>query len=172
MSAFQAKQVEALQRGISGTVIQPGDADYDAARTIWNAMIDKRPALIVRCLATSDVVQAVNFARTHKLSLAVRSGGHNIAGSALCDDGLVVDLSQMKAAKVDKGARRVTIEAGATLGDLDAATQVAWPRHPGRHQLHDRRRRADGRRRLRLAEPQVRDDHRQSRERRGRDCGR
>jgi FAD/FMN-containing dehydrogenase len=123
MPAFQDKQIEALKNGITGTVIQPGDADYDGARTIWNAMIDKRPALIVQCLSTPDVVQAVNFARTHTLSLAVRSGGHNIAGSALCDGGLVVDLSQMKTAKVDKGAQRVTIEAGATLGDLDAATQ-------------------------------------------------
>lgn len=123
MPVFDAKQVEALKKVITGAVIQPGDADYDSARTIWNAMIDKRPALIVRCLATADVVQAVNFARSHKLSLAIRSGGHNIAGSALCDGGLVVDLSQMTAAQVDKSARRVTIEAGATLGDLDAATQ-------------------------------------------------
>jgi FAD/FMN-containing dehydrogenase len=124
MSAFQKKQVEALQGAITGPVIQPGDAGYDAARTVWNAMIDKRPALIVRCLTTPDVVQAVNFARTHALALAVRGGGHNIAGSALCDGGLVVDLSQMKAAGVDTAARRVTVEAGATLADLDAATQA------------------------------------------------
>ncbi|MDP2483970.1 MAG: FAD-binding oxidoreductase, partial [Candidatus Palauibacterales bacterium] len=123
MPAFDATQVEALKKGLAGTVIQPGDTDYDSARTIWNAMIDKRPALIVRCRSTADVVQAVKFARSHTLALAVRSGGHNIAGSALCDGGLVVDLSQMKAAKVDAGARRVTIEAGATLADLDAATQ-------------------------------------------------
>jgi len=123
MPAFEAKQLGALQKGITGAVIQPDDTDYDSARTIWNAMIDKRPALIVRCLSTADVVRAVKFARSHTLPLAVRSGGHNIAGSALCDGGLVVDLSQMKAATVDAGARRVTIEAGATLADLDAATQ-------------------------------------------------
>jgi FAD/FMN-containing dehydrogenase len=80
--------------------------------------------MIVRCSSTSDVVRAVNFAREAKIVLAVRGGGHNIAGSALCDDGVVIDLSQMKAAKVDPGTRRVTIEGGATLADLDAATQV------------------------------------------------
>jgi FAD/FMN-containing dehydrogenase len=90
----------------------------------WNAMIDKHPALIVRCTTTSDVVLAVNFARDNGLLLAVRGGGHNIAGSAMCDDGIVIDLSQMKAASVDPAARRVTIEGGATLADLDASTQA------------------------------------------------
>jgi FAD/FMN-containing dehydrogenase len=87
-------------------------------------MIDKRPAVIARCATTSDVVRGVNFARDNRLLLAVRGGGHNIAGNALCDDGLVIDLSQMKTAIVDPGARRVTIEGGATLADLDAATQA------------------------------------------------
>jgi FAD/FMN-containing dehydrogenase len=86
-------------------------------------MIDKRPAVIARCATTSDVVRGVNFARDNRLLLAVRGGGHNIAGNAMCEGGLVIDLSQMKTAIVDPAARRVTIGGGATLGDLDAATQ-------------------------------------------------
>ena len=94
------------------------------ARTIWNAMIDKHPALIVRCATTSDAVSTVNFAREHGLLLAVRGGGHHIAGTAMCDEGVVLDLSQMRAARVDPAAARVTVEGGATLGDIDAATQA------------------------------------------------
>jgi FAD/FMN-containing dehydrogenase len=124
MMSLETRKIEELRRGFKGTVLLPGDADYDGARKIWNAMIDKRPAVIARCATTSDVVSGVTFARDNKLVLAVRGGGHNIAGSALCDAGIVIDLSQMKAAQVDPAARRVTIEAGATLGDLDAATQA------------------------------------------------
>ena len=124
MAKLTAAKIKGLKGSVKGEVILPGDAAYDDARKIWNAMVDKRPALIVRCAATSDVVSAVKFARDNALLLAIRSGGHNIAGLALCDDGLVVDLSRMKAAKVDAAARRVTIEAGATLADLDAATQA------------------------------------------------
>ena len=87
-------------------------------------MIDKRPGLIARCASTADVVRAVKFARENQLVLAVRGGGHNIAGSGLCDGGIVVDLSKMKAAIVDPKTRRVTVEAGATLAELDAATQA------------------------------------------------
>jgi FAD/FMN-containing dehydrogenase len=119
-----ATRIEALKRNVSGQVVLPHDDAYDAARKIWNAMIDKHPALIVRCATTSDVVRAVHFARDNGLLLAVRGGGHNIAGNAMCDDGIVIDLSQMKAARVDPGARRVTTEGGATLADLDAATQA------------------------------------------------
>jgi len=119
-----ATRIEALKRNLKGQVFLPLDDGYEAARRIWNAMIDKHPALIVRCASTSDVVRAVNFARDNGLPLAVRGGGHNIAGNALCDDGVVIDLSQMKSANVDPGSRRATIEGGATLADLDAATQV------------------------------------------------
>ena len=118
------KKVAELKSGFKGEILVPADADYDGARAIWNAMIDKRPALIARAAGTSDVVRAVNFARDNALPLAIRAGGHNIAGSALVDDGLVIDLSRMKAARVDTGARRVVIEAGALLADLDAATQA------------------------------------------------
>jgi len=116
--------VDELKSGFEGEVLLPRDDGYDRARQIWNAMIDKRPALIVRCAAVSDVVRAVKFARVNGLLLAIRGGGHNIAGSALCDGGLVIDLSKMKATSVDPGARRASIESGATLADLDAATQA------------------------------------------------
>lgn len=124
MTNLQSSKIEELKSGFKGEVLIPSDGAYDSARQIWNAMIDKRPAVIARCATTSDIVRALNFARDNRLLLAVRGGGHNIAGSAMCDDGLVIDLSQMKAAQVDAGARRVTIEGGATLGDLDAATQA------------------------------------------------
>jgi len=124
MTTLAATTIDELKRHIGGQVILPHDSAYEAARRIWNAMIDKHPALIVRCASTSDVLRSVNFARDNGLPLAVRGGGHNIAGNAMCDDGLVIDLSQMKTAKVDPGSRRVTIEGGATLADLDAATQA------------------------------------------------
>ena len=121
---LQATKIEDLKGKLGGQVILPSDDAYDEARKIWNAMVDKHPAIIVRCATTSDVVLAVNFARDNRLLLAVRGGGHNIAGSAMCDDGMVIDLSPMKAAIVDIAARRVTIEGGATLADLDATTQA------------------------------------------------
>ena len=124
MTTVQTRKIEAFKEGFQGEVLLPSDGAYDSARKIWNAMIDKRPAVIARCASTADVVRGVNFARESGLRLAVRGGGHHIAGNALCDDGLVIDLSKMKAAQVDPGARRVTIEGGATLADLDAATQA------------------------------------------------
>ena len=124
MIKLQATKIEELKRRFRGKILLPGDDAYESARKIWNAMIDKHPALIARCATTSDVVRAVNFARDNGLILAVRGGGHNIAGNAVCDDGIVIDLSQMKAANVNPNARRVTIEGGATLADLDAATQA------------------------------------------------
>ena len=124
MKNLQDAQIEALRNGLQGKVIPAGDAAYDSARQVWNAMIDRCPAAIVRCAETADVVHAVNFAKAQGLPLAVRGGGHNIAGSALCDDGIVIDLSQMKAVQVDAGARRASVEGGATLADFDAAAQA------------------------------------------------
>jgi FAD/FMN-containing dehydrogenase len=124
MTNVQASKIEELKAGFNGEILVPGDGEYEGARKIWNAMIDKRPAVIVRCATTSDVVRGVNFARNNGLLLAVRGGGHNIAGNAVCDDGLVIDLSKMKAARVDPARRLATIEGGATLADLDAATQA------------------------------------------------
>ena len=124
MTKLQATRIEALKGNFRGQVILPDDDLYESARKVWNATIDKHPALIARCATTSDVVGAVNFAKDNGLVLAVRGGGHNIAGSALCDDGIVIDLSQMKAANVDAASLRGTIEGGATLADFDAATQA------------------------------------------------
>jgi FAD/FMN-containing dehydrogenase len=116
--------LKTFQNGLSGRLLVPGSSEYDEARTIWNAMIDRRPALIVRCLNSEDVVRAVRLAERHRLVLAVRGGGHNIAGNAVCDGGLMIDLSQMKAVSVDPEARKARVEAGATLADLDRATQA------------------------------------------------
>lgn len=115
--------VEALASGLRGRVRDPTAADYDAARTIWNAMIDRRPGLIVRCRGVADVIRAVRFARDHSLLVAVRGGGHNIGGSAVCDGGLMIDLSAMTSVRVDPESRRASVEPGATLGEVDRETQ-------------------------------------------------
>lgn len=108
--------------GLQGEVITPADARYDEARTIYNAMIDKRPALIARCATAADVAAAVAFAHHNKLDVAIRGGGHNGAGLALVDDGLVIDLSPMKAIHVDPAARTVRVGGGCTWGEVDQAT--------------------------------------------------
>jgi FAD/FMN-containing dehydrogenase len=115
--------VEAFKATLRGPVLLPGDPGYDEARSIWNGMIDRRPALIVRCAGTADVVAAVGFARENGLPLAVRGGGHNIAGSALCDDGLVIDLSGMRDVHVDPRSRLAWVGGGALLSDVDHETQ-------------------------------------------------
>ncbi len=124
MTHLSAGKIGELKSGFKGEILLPGDGGYEGARRIWNAMIDRRPAVIARCTSTQDVVQGVNFARENGLLLAVRGGGHNIAGNAMCDDGFVIDLSRMKAVRVDPAYRRATIEGGGTLADLDAATQA------------------------------------------------
>ena|SRR5450631_188052 len=124
MTNLQPGIIEELKSEFKGEILLPSDGAYESARKIWNAMIDRHSAVIARCATTSDVVLGVNFARNNGLLLAVRGGGHNIAGNAMCDGGIVIDLSTMKAARVDPAGRRVTIEGGATLGDLDAATQA------------------------------------------------
>jgi FAD/FMN-containing dehydrogenase len=121
---LDAATLDGLRSGLRGHLLQAGDDGYDAARTIWNAMVDKRPALIVRCRGAADVMRAVSFAREHDLLLAVKGGGHNIAGSALCDGGMVVDLSLMRAVRVDPLARRAWVEGGATLADFDHEAQA------------------------------------------------
>jgi len=116
-------EVTRLRARLSGSLLGPTDDGYDEARTIWNAMIDRRPALIARCTSTADVQLAVDFANRFELLLAVRGGGHNIAGNAICDDGLVIDLSAMNFVRVDPKRKFAEVGPGATLGDLDRATQ-------------------------------------------------
>jgi FAD/FMN-containing dehydrogenase len=115
--------IESLKGAIRGQVLLRNDRGYEEARHIWNAMIDRRPALIVRCAGAADVRRAVNFARENGLLVAVHSGGHNIAGTAICDDGLVIDLSPMKSVRVDQRACRAYVEPGVTLGEFDYEAQ-------------------------------------------------
>ncbi len=107
-----------------GAVLRAGDADYDAARRVWNGMIDRRPAMIVRCRDAEEVRDALAVALARGLPVAVRGGGHNAAGLGVCDDGLVIDLSPMRAVAVDPAARTARVEGGATWADVDAATQA------------------------------------------------
>jgi len=123
-TAIAADAVAALREGLRGAISLPGEDGYDEARTIWNAMIDRKPGAVVRCLGASDVMQAVRFAREHDLLVAVRSGGHNIAGNAVCDDGLLIDLSLMKSVGVDPAKNSARVEPGATLGDFDKEAQA------------------------------------------------
>jgi FAD/FMN-containing dehydrogenase len=111
-----------LQQQLRGRLIQPSDADYDAARALYNGMIDKRPRLIARCVDVADVIAAVNVGREQGLLLAIRGGGHNGPGLGSCDDGLVIDLSMMKSVRVDSASRTVRVDAGCTSGDVDHAT--------------------------------------------------
>src|SRR5881397_3874219 len=111
-----------LARSLSGRLVLRDDPTYDEARTIWNRMIDKRPALIARCAGAEDVVTALRFARAHDVLISVRGGGHNVTGNAVCDGGLMIDLSPMKAAHVDPPLRTITAEPGLTWKDFDTAT--------------------------------------------------
>jgi hypothetical protein len=113
--------VAAFGRSLSGEVIRPGHPGYDHARRVWNGMIDRRPALIVRPRTATDVRQSVTFASDHGLELAVRGGGHNVAGTSTCDGGLVIDLSAMTTVHVDPESRTARVEGGATWGDFDRA---------------------------------------------------
>ena len=122
--AVDAARIEALRSAMRGSLLREGDPGYDQSRTIWNGMIDRRPALVARCTGAADVMRAVDFARENELMLAVRSGGHNIAGNAVCEGGVMIDLSRMNLVRVDPQARIAHVGAGATLGDLDHETQA------------------------------------------------
>jgi len=121
----------ALAERLSGAVLAPGHAGYDAARSIWNGMIDKRPALIARGADAADVAAAVRFAVEHDLAFSVRGGGHNVAGTSLVDDGLVIDLSAMRSVRLDPSGRTVHVQGGATWGDVDAVTAPLGLATPG-----------------------------------------
>src|SRR5439155_9436199 len=107
---------------VRGEVLCSADEDYEVARQVFNAMIDKRPALIARCAGAADVIECVRFAREHDLTVSVRGGGHSVAGKAVCDDGLMIDLSRLKGIRVDPARRTVRAEAGLTLVDIFAPT--------------------------------------------------
>lgn len=124
MVRLQNEVIEELRSKVRGEVLLPGKPGFDAARTIWNAMIDRKPALIVRCAGVADVMRSVAFARDHGLLLSVRGAGHNIAGNAVCDDGLMIDLSAMKSVRVNPQTCRAYVEPGATLGDFDHEAQA------------------------------------------------
>lgn len=123
-AALSKEALEGFQGSIRGRVLTAESAGYNEARKVWNAMIDRRPAVIAQCASAADVIKAVRFAREHHLAVAVRGGGHNIAGSAVCDGGLMIDLSPMKSVRVDPAAQVVHVEPGVTLGELDRDTQA------------------------------------------------
>ena len=110
-------------KGFAGELIRPGDPDYDDRRAVWNAMHDRRPALIARCTSARDVVAAIAHGRAERMEIAVRGGGHSMPGHSTCDDGIVIDLRPMNTVRVDPAARRATVQGGALLGELDRATQ-------------------------------------------------
>jgi len=113
-----------FKQNLRGRLIQPGDADYDEARKVYNAMIHKKPRLIARCADVADVIRSVNFAGDNNLLVSIRGGGHNAGGLGICDDGLVIDLAPIKYTQVDPAARTVTVGGGCVWGDVDHATHA------------------------------------------------
>src|SRR5256714_3485450 len=116
--------INKLKASLRGLVIQSGDPDYDEARKVYNAMIDKKPRLIAQCADVADVIACVNFARENDLLVAIRSGGHNAGGLGIADDALVIDLAPIKYARVNPDAQTVTVGGGCTWGDVDHATHA------------------------------------------------
>ncbi|MEO7391528.1 MAG: FAD-binding oxidoreductase [Ramlibacter sp.] len=122
--AISPQALQAFRAAFRGAIVRAGDAGYDEARQVWNAMIDRRPALIARCTGTADVVAALAFVSEHGLLSSVRGGGHNIAGLAVCEGGVMIDLSAMRGVWVDAAKRTARVQAGCTLGDVDRETQI------------------------------------------------
>lgn len=119
-----SSDIEEFESNLRGRAILPGSDEYENARALWNGMIDRRPGLIARCRGAADVIACVNLARERGILLAVRGGGHNVAGNAICDGGLVIDLTEMNSVRVDRKSGLVHIEGGATLGEIDHETYV------------------------------------------------
>jgi FAD/FMN-containing dehydrogenase len=122
--AIDAAAITALRSRLRGPLLLPGDPGYDDARSLWNAMIDRRPALVIRCLGVGDVVAAVEFVREHGLALTIKGGGHNISGLAVADGAVMLDMSLMRGVRVDPTARLAWAQAGCLLGDVDRETQL------------------------------------------------
>ena len=123
--------IQALTAAVRGRVIGPSDAEYESARKVYNAMIDRRPRAIVRCADVADVISCVRFAHEHEMPLAIRAGGHSAPGFGTCDGGVVADLSPMKGIRVDPVRRIARVEAGCTWGDVDHATHAFGLATPG-----------------------------------------
>ena len=122
--AMTPEALTTLGSHLRGAVVAPSDASYDTVRRIYNACVDRRPAAVVRCAGASDVIRAIAFARDADLPLSVRGGGHNVAGRAVCDDGIMIDLSTMKSVRVDQTRKRVRAEPGVTYKEFDHETQA------------------------------------------------
>src|SRR5438309_1018335 len=118
-TAFDAERLGGLRAGLTGSVLEPGDAGYDEARRIHNSLIDRRPALIARCRTASDIADAIRFARAAGLDISVRGGGHNVAGRAVADGALMIDLSQMKGIHIDPAAKRARAQGGVLWRELN-----------------------------------------------------
>ena len=164
--------VAELRSAVAGAVIVPGDPDYETARRTWNHAIDHRPAMIIRCTGTADVVAAVRFARSEGLPIAVRGGAHSVAGFSTCDDGLVLDLAQMRAVHVDPGAGRARAQGGTTWKQFDSETQLFGLATTGGLGFVHRAWRVHARRRDRSLGPQVWPHLRQPHLGRGSQCRR
>jgi FAD/FMN-containing dehydrogenase len=122
--AMSVIDIKSFRSVFHGQVFEPADVGYNEARQIWNAGVNKQPRMIARCSGVADVIAAVSFGRANNLLTAIRGGGHNVGGRALCDDGLVIDLSRMRSVFADAATRRVRVQGGATLGDIDRETHV------------------------------------------------
>ena len=123
MATLQNEATAKLKGQVKGQVILPDDPNYEEVRKIWNAMIDRRPAVIVQCATADDIPQVIQFARQNGLEISIRGAGHNIAGNAVCEGGIMIDLSTMRNVHVDAAKRRAYVEPGVTLGDFDEAVQ-------------------------------------------------
>ena len=123
MTAMDTENLETLRRAVAGSILRPEDEGFDEATFLWNAMIDRSPALVVQPRDTADVAAAVDFARTSGMPLAVRGGGHNIAGTALADDGVTLDMSLLRRVEVDAARKLAVVQPGCRLGDVDRAAQ-------------------------------------------------
>ena len=135
-SGVDDARIEELRARFHGSLLRPGEPEYDKARAVWNGMIDHRPALIARCTGTADVMSAVNFGLTSGLTISVKGGGHNVAGQAVADGGLMIDLSGMRAVLVDPENRTARVQGGALFADLDHECQAFGLATTGGHVSH------------------------------------